>query len=102
MKNALFALAFLFMTQFAPTSVLAEPKSKPDSKSSPSAKDNPLMTESSLPYHMPAFDKIKDEHFLPAIEAGRREQLQDIAKIASNTEKPTFENTIVAMERTGR
>jgi peptidyl-dipeptidase Dcp len=64
--------------------------------------DNPLMQESALPYHYPAFDKIKDEHFIPAMEAGMREQLKEIAPIANNSEKPTFENTIVALEKTGR
>src|SRR5438067_2043947 len=64
--------------------------------------DNPLINESVLPYHYPDFDKLKDENFLPAIEAGMREQLNEIDPIANSSEKPTFENTIVAMERTGR
>ena len=64
--------------------------------------DNPLMNESALPYHYPAFDKLKDENFVPAMEAGMREQLKEIAPIANNSDKPTFENTIVALERTGR
>jgi peptidyl-dipeptidase Dcp len=64
--------------------------------------ENPLMTESALPYHYPAFDKLKDEHFVPAIEAGMREQLKEIDPIANDSEPPTFENTIVALERTGR
>ena len=64
--------------------------------------DNPLINESALPYHYPDFDKLKDENFVPAIEAGMREQLNEIDPIANSSEKPTFENTIVAMERTGR
>jgi peptidyl-dipeptidase Dcp len=64
--------------------------------------DNPLLTESPLPYHYPPFDKIRNEHFGPAIEAGMREQLQEIEPIANISEKPTFENTVVALERTGR
>src|SRR5947209_4660779 len=64
--------------------------------------DNPLLTESSLPYHIPAFDKIKDEHFTPAIEEGMRQQLKEVETVANNSEKPTFDNTIVALERTGR
>src|SRR6516162_6035284 len=64
--------------------------------------DNPLMSESALPFHYPPFDKIKDEHFVPAIEAGMREQLKEIEPITNNSENPTFENTIVALERTGR
>src|SRR5213595_2910696 len=65
-------------------------------------KDNPLLTESSLPYQIPPFDKIKDEHFEPAVEAGMREELKEVEAVANNSEKPTFENTIVALERTGR
>jgi peptidyl-dipeptidase Dcp len=68
----------------------------------PNTTDNPLLTESSLPYHVPPFDKIKDEHFAPAIEAGMREQLKEVEAVANNSEKPTFDNTIVALERTGR
>src|SRR5919197_631316 len=65
-------------------------------------KNNPLLNESSLPYHIPPFDKIKNEHFAPAIEEGMRQQLKEIEAVANNSEKPTFDNTIVALERTGR
>src|SRR5947208_7143001 len=68
----------------------------------PNMADNPLLWESSLPYHIPPFDKIKDEHFVPAIEAGMRDQLKEIEPIANSSEKATFENTVVALERTGR
>src|SRR5437016_1386059 len=64
--------------------------------------DNPLLKESTLPYHYPPFDKIKDEHFVPAIEAGMREQLKEVDTVANSSDKPTFDNTIVALERTGR
>src|SRR5213594_1672569 len=64
--------------------------------------DNPLLKESALPYHYPPFDKIKDAHFVPAIEAGMREQLKEVDLVANNSEKPAFENTVVALERTGR
>src|SRR5213593_4452000 len=64
--------------------------------------DNPLATESTLPLHYPSFDKIKDEHFVPAIEAGMREELKEIDPIANSSDNPTFDNTIVALERTGR
>jgi len=63
---------------------------------------NPFAKISSLPFHYPAFDKIKDEHFAPAFEAGMREQLREIESIASNMAAPTFENTVVAMERSGQ
>jgi peptidyl-dipeptidase Dcp len=63
---------------------------------------NPLMIESALPFHYPQFDKFKDANFAPAIEAGMREQLKEIEPIANSSEKASFENTIVALERTGR
>ena len=62
---------------------------------------NPLLKESTLDFHYPPFDQIKDEHFAPAYEQGMAEQLKEIAPIASNAEPPTFENTIVALEKTG-
>src|SRR5262252_8498299 len=65
-------------------------------------KDNPFAAEIGLSSQYPPFDKIKDEHFVPAIDAGMREQLKEIQPIANNPEKPTFDNTIVALERTGR
>ncbi|HEX4638678.1 MAG TPA: M3 family metallopeptidase [Chthoniobacterales bacterium] len=66
------------------------------------SKANPLMTESALPFHYPPFDKLKDSDFAPALDAGMREQLKEIEPIANSSEKPTFENTIVALERSGR
>src|SRR2546421_420903 len=86
----LFALA-AFRSPFQITAVSAAAPS-----------DNPLLKESTLPYHYPPFDKIKDADFTPAIEAGMREQLKEIEPIANNSEKATFENTVVALERTGR
>src|SRR5438132_8473563 len=70
--------------------------------SSPMPADNPLLVESALPYHLPPFDKIKDEHFIPATEAGMKEQLKEVDAIAANAKKPTFDNTVVGLERTGR
>jgi peptidyl-dipeptidase Dcp len=70
--------------------------------SSPTSTDNPLLTESALPFHYPPFDKIKDGDFAPAMEAGMREQLKEIEPIANSSEKPTFDNTVAALEKTGR
>ena len=58
--------------------------------------------DSPLFLHAPQFDRIKDADFLPAIEDGMRRQKAEIAKIADNPAPPTFENTVVAMERSGR
>jgi peptidyl-dipeptidase Dcp len=63
---------------------------------------NPLLKESTLPFHYPVFDKIKNGDFAPALEAGMRDQLKEIEPIANNSAKPTFENTVVALERTGQ
>ena len=64
--------------------------------------ENPLLSESSLPYGAPDFTKIKNEHFQPAIEQGMKEQMEEIEAIANNPEEPTFENTLVAMEKSGQ
>ncbi|MBQ5940965.1 MULTISPECIES: M3 family metallopeptidase [unclassified Massilia] len=63
---------------------------------------NPFAKQSSLPLNYPAFDKIKDEHFLPAYAAGMREQLREVDVIANSKAAPSFANTIVAMERSGQ
>ena len=62
---------------------------------------NPLLVESTLPLHFPRFDQIRDDDFLPAFEQGIAEHRKEIEAIASNPDKPTFDNTIVAMERSG-
>jgi len=64
--------------------------------------ENPFLTVSTLPNQMPPFDRIDDAHFVPAMERGMEEHLEEIETIAGNPEPPTFENTIVAMERSGR
>ncbi|MGY0632867.1 M3 family metallopeptidase [Luteimonas sp. A478] len=67
----------------------------------PFTQDNPFAAPSELPLQFPPFDQIKDEHFAPAFEAGMAEALAEIDAIANNSEEPTFENTILAMERSG-
>jgi len=62
--------------------------------------DNPFLVESPLPYHLPPFDKIKDEHFIPATEAGMEEQLKEVDAIVADAEKTTFDNTVVGLFRT--
>ena len=63
---------------------------------------NPFYAASSLPFSAPPFDKIRDEDYQTAIEAGMAQQLAEIARIAGNPTPPTFENTLVALERSGR
>lgn len=63
---------------------------------------NPFAAESTLPFHAPPFDKIKTSDFQPAIEQGMAAQLKEVEAIANSADAPTFENTIVAIERTGQ
>src|SRR3954454_13492012 len=63
---------------------------------------NPFSSTSSLPYQAPDFTKIKDADFKPAFEEGMKVQMSEIEKIAANTKAPTFENTLVAMEKSGQ
>lgn len=62
---------------------------------------NPFFVESTLPYGMPPFDLIENEHYVPAFERGMAEQSAEIEAIASNPDAPTLENTIIAMELSG-
>lgn len=73
-------------------------------RKSPEAKDvdNPFFTEFNTPYGVPPFDLIKSEHYLPAFEKGIAEQQAEIDSIVNNSEDATFENTIVALDETGR
>jgi len=64
--------------------------------------DNPFDAPSTQPFHLPPFDRIHDSDYRPAFQAGMAEQLRQVAAIAHNSEPPTFANTIVALERSGR
>jgi peptidyl-dipeptidase Dcp len=63
---------------------------------------NPFFAPSTLPFEAPPFDKIKDEDFQPAIEAGMAQQQAEVEVIANNPDAPTFENTLVALEKSGQ
>ncbi len=65
------------------------------------ANENPLFAASRLPFGAPPFDRIQDEHFLPAIELGMRQQLAEVDIIAAQSAPATFENTLEALERSG-
>ena len=93
----------------APPTVAAAPAAPapaeppvPAAPPSPPPEVNPLLEPSPLPFHLPPFDKIKDADYAPAFEAGMAEQRKEIDAIAHAAEPPTFDNTIVALERTGR
>ncbi|MGA2391196.1 MAG: peptidyl-dipeptidase Dcp [Candidatus Sulfotelmatobacter sp.] len=64
--------------------------------------DNPFYAASPLPFQAPPFDKIKDGDYQPAIEAGMAQQREEVRAIADNPAAPTFENTFVALEKSGQ
>ena len=66
------------------------------------ASANPFFAESSLPFALPPFDQIDDVHYRPAFDRGMADQLVEIEAIANTADTPTFENTVVQMERSGR
>lgn len=63
---------------------------------------NPLLKESTLPFQAIPFDKIKDADFQPAIEEGMKQNVEEVRKIANNPDSPTFDNTFVALEKSGQ
>src|SRR5215469_16895798 len=66
------------------------------------ARSNPLLQASTLPFQAPPFDKVKDSDFMPAFQQGIQQQLQEVDKVANNPAAPTFDNTVVALEKTGQ
>ena len=63
---------------------------------------NPFLSEYTTPFQVPPFDQIKNEHYLPAFEAGMKEQLAEVEAIVNNTEEATFENTILPYDKSGQ
>ena len=74
-----------------------EPKPQPEVE-----KPNPFLSEYTTPFQVPPFDQIKNEHYLPAFEAGMKEQLAEVEAIVNNAETPTFENTILPYDKSGQ
>jgi peptidyl-dipeptidase Dcp len=87
-----------FVAAFCSVASVAAAQSAPRASG---ARENPLLERSSLQFQAPPFDKIRDSDYQPAIERGMREQLAQMDRIADQRAAPTFDNTIVAMERTG-
>ena len=85
------------------TLAACEKPSEPSSAaaSAPAAAENPFLAPSPLPHGLPPFDRIEHEHFKPAFEEGMAEEQAQVAAIVANPAPPTFENTIVALEKTG-
>lgn len=91
MKYRLMSVAFVF--------TLISCNETKTAKQEKSMEENPLLVESTLPYSAPDFSKIKDEHFRPALLKGMALQEERVKAIAESPEPPTFENTIVALEK---
>ena len=85
-------LAFCFLTG---SSISAQEKKAEEST-------NPFFVKNDLQYNAPNFSLIKDEHFLPAFEEAMKQQMNEIRLIVDNSEDATFENTIVALEKSGQ
>ena len=74
-----------------------EPKPQPEVE-----KPNPFLSEYTTPFQVPPFDQIKNEHYMPAFEAGMKEQLAEVEAIVNNAEPATFENTILPYDKSGQ
>lgn len=66
------------------------------------ADTNPFFSPSTLPYQLPPFAEIRDEHYRPAFDRGFEEQLAEVAAITASTDDPTFENTMIPLEKSGQ
>src|ERR1700744_3162867 len=82
------------------TAALAFPMLAADALAAPRA--NPLLKPSPLPLHYPPFDQIRDSDFGPAFDRGMAGQRREVGAIARDTAKPTFENTVLALEKSGQ
>ncbi len=96
MKTNLILLFVAVVLLFAVCSKTSETPAE-----SPAA-DNPFFSEYDTPFKVPTFDKIKPEHFIPAYEKGMELEKAEIEELINNQNPPTFENTIVALDRAGK
>lgn len=99
MKKPAFIIICLTLATFTACNQKAEEGNKMENQETKT--ENSLMVKSSLPYEAPKYDKIKDADFKPAFDAGIKQQLSEIDSIANNTAEPSFENTLVALEKSG-
>ncbi|MBS0382022.1 MAG: dipeptidyl carboxypeptidase II, partial [Proteobacteria bacterium] len=80
----------------------SDSKANATSSSATTASANPFFTESPLALHFPQFDQITDADYAPAFDRGMADQLKEVDAIAGNAEAPTFDNTILALEKSGQ
>jgi len=91
-----------FMQIFAVLALAVPALARAQNTEAAFGQNNPFYAASTLPFQAPPFDKIKDSDYQPAIDAGMAQQIQEIDAIANDSLSPTFENTIVAMEKSGQ
>ena len=101
-KTLVVALALALGTTVAFAHADAATKNSKSSKAAAVNAKNIFTADSPLPLHYPQFDKIKDSDFAPGFDVGMAQHLKEVDAIANNKAKPTFENTIVALEKAGR
>ena len=94
----LVAMAACSTADSSPTDM---PQTSTATEAAASQQENPFFAPSTLPYSTPPFDKIRDEHYLPAFHEGMRQHLAEVHAIRNRRSAPTFENTIEALEKTG-
>jgi peptidyl-dipeptidase Dcp len=99
-RKLLLASAAIAMTSIAQPGIAAPAKSAAAASATLPA-SNPFAAPSTLPFQTPDFSRIKDTDYLPAIIAGMAQQKREVTAIANNPAPPTFDNTVVAMERSG-
>jgi hypothetical protein len=97
MRTSVTALTTVLLTTLGPAVIAANAVTPPTL-----SPDNPFAVASALPYGLPPFDRIRDGDFMPAYQAGMAGQLAEVAAIVANPDPPTFENTVLALERSGR
>jgi peptidyl-dipeptidase Dcp len=95
MAKKLINMIALSVIALASCNTKNEPKPKAETP-------NPFLTEYTTPFQVPPFDQIKNEHYLPAFEAGMKEQLAEVEAIVNNEETPTFKNTILPFDKSGQ
>ena len=96
-----FSATLLAIAGCATTSQYPPATASASGGSSAFSQSNPFAAASTLPFQAPPFDRIKDSDYQPALEAGMKEQIGEIEAIANQSAQPTFDNTIVPMERSG-
>ena len=95
MNKKLIKMIALSAITMAACSTVNAPKTETESP-------NPFLTEYTTPFQVPPFDQIKNEHYLPAFEAGIAEQLTEVEDICNNPEAATFQNTILPYDKSGQ